>query len=160
MLTMAWRNDERSLRWFKSAAPLQWESHLGWFTRYAQRDSPDCMFFAVTRSGVPVGQTSIYNFSTDGTRAEVGRFLSDPDLRGRGLFREALLLTLDIAFGVAGLREVFLEVFKDNERAIRLYRSVGFEQTGADADGATIRMELTGAHYAAARGVELNEGQE
>lgn len=147
-LTMQWRNDERSLRWFMSDRPLEWLPHVAWFTRYMASDSRDCMFFAETNEGVPVGQSSVYNFSSDGRRAEVGRFLSDPDLRGRGFFREALLLTLDAAFGPLALDEVFLEVLADNARAIRLYESVGFESTHrTEGDRPVVAMVLPCAKY-------------
>lgn len=125
-LTLAWRNDDQSRRWFKSQEALQLESHVGWFTRYAASESPDCMFFAETLEGEPVGQSSIYNFDQGVPRAEVGRFISDPKLRGKGLFRETLLLTLFVGFDVLGLEDLHLEVIETNERAIRLYESVGF----------------------------------
>ena len=151
-LTMQWRNDERSLRWFKDAAPLQWESHLAWFRRQGPRTSRDRMFMAWTSDGVPVGQSSIYNFDMGGNRAEVGRFLSDPELRGRGLFREALLQTLDMAFNEMGLDEVHLEVISGNTRAIRLYESVGFTVIGTAAaikdDGLTAMHLARGDHRA------------
>ncbi|HEY1036868.1 MAG TPA: GNAT family N-acetyltransferase [Pseudoxanthomonas sp.] len=129
--TLAWRNDERSRKWFKSQGLLQMDAHISWFRRYSESASPDCMFFAETHDGEAVGQTSVYYFDEANMRAEVGRFLSAPDLRGKGLFREALILTLDWTFENLGLHEVHLEVFEDNERAIRLYESVGFSRTGS-----------------------------
>jgi diamine N-acetyltransferase len=141
--TLAWRNDERSLRWFKSQEPLQFEAHEAWFQRYAAADTRDCMFFAETHDGMPVGQTSIYNFEPDSRRAELGRFLSAPDLRGRGLFREAMLLTLDWSFENLDLDELHLEVFATNERAIRLYRSAGFAESGASAGMLTMCISRT-----------------
>lgn len=148
-LTMRWRNDERSLRWFKNADPLGWDSHVSWFRRYQASDASDCMFFAETMDGVPVGQTSVYNFSMAGGRAEVGRFLSDPELRGRGLFREALILTLNAAFDRMGLNSVHLEVLANNDRAIRLYQSVGFENSMAEKEPGVINMELSSDRFSA-----------
>lgn len=145
--TLAWRNDERSRKWFKSQEILQAETHAAWFERYRATESPDCMFFAETYEGVPVGQTSIYNFDPALGTAEVGRFLSDPDLRGKGLFREALLLTLDWAFEELKLRSVHLEVFEHNVRAIKLYESICF-RANADADRGMLEMHLSREHFA------------
>jgi RimJ/RimL family protein N-acetyltransferase len=136
--TLAWRNDDRSLRWFKNATPLEFASHSAWFHRYLADDGAGCMFFVEELDGSPVGQSSVYNL--DGSRAEVGRFLSSPELRGRGLFREALILTLWAAFELAKLDEVHLEVIAGNERAIRLYESVGFVRQGI-SDG-LVQMSL------------------
>ena len=144
-LTLAWRNDDRSLQWFKSQELLQWGSHLRWFHAYAAGKSRDRMFFAETLDGTPVGQSSIYNFDSTGQSAEVGRFLSDPELRGQGLFRDALALTLVAAFDLMGLADVHLEVLENNERAMRLYRSAGFAQ-GTTSRG-VVRMNLQRADF-------------
>jgi len=136
--TLAWRNDDRSLRWFKNSTPLEFAPHCAWFHKYLADDGAGCMFFIEELDGSPVGQSSIYNL--EGVRAEVGRFLSSPELRGRGLFREALVLTLWAAFELAKLDEVHLEVIANNERAIRLYESVGFVSQG-ESDG-LVRMSL------------------
>ena len=141
-LTLKWRNDYRSLRWFKSGNRIEHGSHLAWYESYAKSDSKDVLYFAETLDGVPVGQTSIYNFSDNEAKAEVGRFVSDPEHRGKGLFREALVATLDIGFREAALTEMFLEVLESNERAINLYRSVGFADTSPPVDG-LLPMTLT-----------------
>jgi RimJ/RimL family protein N-acetyltransferase len=143
-LTLAWRNDQRSLRWFKNAVPLEPEPHRAWFRRYAEDGAAGCMFFVEDHAGQPVGQSSIYNLA--GSRAEVGRFLSSPELRGKGLFREALLLTLGAAFDIAGLDEVHLEVIATNERAIRLYESVGFVRDNG-GDEHLVAMRLDSARF-------------
>lgn len=52
-----------------------------------------------------------------------------PDLRGRNVGRQMLLLLLERA-REAGMKEAFLEVRPSNELAISLYQSVGFVQVG------------------------------
>lgn len=151
--TLAWRNAPESLRWFKTAQPLQWESHLAWYENYRAGTGDDCMYFVETLAGEGVGQSSIYNVDAAMRQAEVGRFLSDPAVRGRGLFREALLLTLEVAFREMALDKVYLEVRQDNERAIRLYESVGFHRSGA-ADPGLVRMEMDREAFTMVSGVE------
>jgi putative acetyltransferase len=50
--------------------------------------------------------------------------------QGRGFGRKLLAALLDIADNYLALVRVELEVFSDNERAIRLYESMGFEHEG------------------------------
>lgn len=50
-----------------------------------------------------------------------------PSFRGQGIGRRLLLACIDKA-GAKGITRIQLEVRADNERAIRLYRSVGFAQ--------------------------------
>ena len=71
----------------------------------------------------------------------------DPAYQGRGIGRRLLDDLLDFADGGV----VFLEVRTDNEAALGLYRSVGFDQIGlrkryyrvSGADAYTMRREAT-----------------
>ena len=99
------------------------------------------MFFFVSRdSHMPIGQGGIYAIDPLTRRAEIGRFVSDPNLRGRGLFRDGLVLMLQFAGAYLGLGEVYLEVQSKNSRAIALYRSLGFLDTGCD--NSMLQMQL------------------
>ncbi len=49
---------------------------------------------------------------------------------GQGLMREALAAVIEYAFGVQALHRLEANVRPENERSLRLLRSLGFEQTG------------------------------
>jgi RimJ/RimL family protein N-acetyltransferase len=53
-----------------------------------------------------------------------------PDLTGRGLGEQFVLAGLDYARGLGTWHRVVLDVAAFNERAIRLYRRLGFTETG------------------------------
>jgi [ribosomal protein S18]-alanine N-acetyltransferase len=53
-----------------------------------------------------------------------------PDLTGRGLGEQFVLAGLEFARPIYGQRRVVLDVAAFNERAIRLYRRLGFTETG------------------------------
>ncbi len=80
-----------------------------------------------------------------GAEAEVHTLGVEPGHRGRGIGRALLHELLD----AAGRARVFLEVRTDNEPAIALYRSAGFEVVGirpryyrpSGADAFTMRRE-------------------
>ncbi len=56
--------------------------------------------------------------------------IGEKDAWGRGYGTEATRLVAEEAFDSMGLREIRLEVFNHNVRAIAAYRKVGFEVTG------------------------------
>lgn len=56
--------------------------------------------------------------------------LLGPDGRGRGLAREATLLTLDYGFHITNLRAVWLKVLEHNTAGIRAYERAGFKPVG------------------------------
>jgi RimJ/RimL family protein N-acetyltransferase len=91
----------------------------------------------------PVGQVSLYNIDWDAKRAEYGRLMiGDQDSTGRGFARLATEVLLDLAFKKLGLEEVYLEVFANNDRAIRIYEAAGFSIM--EGNGNTIRMHILG----------------
>ncbi len=64
----------------------------------------------------------------DGKR--VGEILLAPEARGRGLATEATRLTLDYAFHLTALAQVWLKVLEPNAAAIRAYERAGFQPAG------------------------------
>jgi len=87
-------------------------------------------FLAVTQADTVVGWCDIVRNSLEGFR-HVGRLGMGllPDYRGRGLGRELVVRALEGAWQ-AGIERVELEVFASNERAIALYRTLGFLTEG------------------------------
>jgi len=68
---------------------------------------------------------------SDGSRqAELAIVIPDPENRGRGYGRQAMTILLDFGFGTVNLHKIHLKVFTRNERAIALYRSLGFVEEG------------------------------
>jgi diamine N-acetyltransferase len=54
--------------------------------------------------------------------------------RGRGHGREALRLAVEMAFGELGAHRVWLDAVPHNERALRVYRGLGFVHEGVLRD--------------------------
>ena len=64
-----------------------------------------------------------------GDQAEILTVVTDPSLRGRGIGRSLVKGALARA-ARDGIQILFLEVAEDNQAAIALYRSAGFEPFG------------------------------
>ncbi|MCO5175825.1 MAG: GNAT family N-acetyltransferase [Thermomicrobiales bacterium] len=80
--------------------------------------------------GEPVGALGLELYTR--RRAHVGSIgmAVRLDLHGQGIGRQLLAAAVDLADNWYNLRRIELEVYADNERAIRLYRSFGFEIEG------------------------------
>lgn len=139
-MTLGWRNQDHIRRWFFSPEAITPEQHLAWFERYQERD--DDLVFIIEETGTlsrPVGQASIYDIDWDAGRAEFGRLMiGDAEARGLGLARLATSRLVAEAHGPWDLREVYLECYAGNERAIAVYKACGFEELGHD--GPVLRM--------------------
>lgn len=117
-----------------------------------------CWGIALPDTGVLVGKISLYLFSRQNRRAEVG-YILDRRHWGRGLMSEALAAVLDYAFGELALRRVEADVDPDHAASLALLDRVGFEREGLFRDRwwvhgqwrDSVMLGLLAADYAAAR---------
>ena len=86
-------------------------------------------FVLTNERGSALGLFDVFNAQPVHQRAEVA-VLVDPALRKRGVAKEGLRLVEHWAFGRAGLRSLYAEVFTDNTAALRLFASSGYEASG------------------------------
>jgi putative acetyltransferase len=91
---------------------------------------PDDHTFVAVVDGQLVGMAGLHVGT--GKLRHTGSFgiMVHDQFQGRGIGRELLEMLLHLADNFLGLTRVELEVFPDNDRAIRLYESCGFEHEG------------------------------
>lgn len=86
-------------------------------------DSPGDGTVVVEVGGSPVGTLRARK---DASEASIYGFVIDPSWRGRGIGRAALRHACE-QLRATGVRRIGLEVDLENDRALTLYTSVGFE---------------------------------
>lgn len=134
------RNHPDIRKWFRSKDEITETQQKRWFEKYLN-DPRDVMFAIFRESDEFIGANAIYNIDGNGL-AEYGRILIDPELRGKGFGYKATCAAIQIARDQMNLRQLVLEVYADNERAISLYRKCGFIETGLVSDTCGIPMKL------------------
>ncbi len=101
--------------------------------------------FSIERTdGKHLGTVMLYNFSQHGDAAELGITLGDDENRGQGLGRDAVAIFLRWVWNNRAIRMIYLNALEWNERAIRCFRSSGFDEVARVLrDGqAFTRMEV------------------
>lgn len=78
----------------------------------------------------PVGLCGLDAINVEDGTAEFSIVIGDRSFQGRGLGTEAARLTLEYAFDVLGLHNVWLQVSANNPAAIRAYEKAGFRHIG------------------------------
>jgi len=58
--------------------------------------------------------------------AKLGIYIAEPEYRGRGIGEKTIRHLINAAFKDLGLSRVYLNVRKNNERAINCYKKCGF----------------------------------
>ena len=85
--------------------------------------------FAVYADGAAVGFIMLGYFE-ERDQYTLWKFMIDKRFQGMGFGKEALRLGINYLKDVHGAKEVYTGVVPENETAKRLYRSVGFRETG------------------------------
>ncbi|KAB8141821.1 GNAT family N-acetyltransferase [Chloroflexia bacterium SDU3-3] len=81
-------------------------------------------------AGTVIGSCTLHHSQRRDGSTQLGIGIYHPQYVGQGYGREAIGLLLDWAFYDQGWRRVWLEAFALNERALRLYRRLGFVEEG------------------------------
>jgi len=80
--------------------------------------------------GHPIGYVKAFRVDRFSRHAWIGLSLFDERDTGHGHGRRIVTQVCDYLRDFVGLRKVSLEVLASNERAVSLYRSLGFEEEG------------------------------
>jgi len=109
--------------WIATEPPVDVAGRTRRLLAAIRADGPDSLLLLLDEGRI-VGCAGLHSTEVDGVAALGMAVL--PDSRGRGGGR-ALLNALVEHAAEAGVERLELEVFRDNERAIALYRSAGFD---------------------------------
>ena len=77
-----------------------------------------------------LGNCGIHTINSISQCAEIGIFIGEEANRNQGYGQEALELLLRYAFDYLNLHNIMLKVFAFNERAIKCYKKIGFQEIG------------------------------
>lgn len=127
---VTWRNHPDSRKWFFSQEIITLEGQKQWFKKTCEK-SDERFFIIQNKDSDPVGTVSIYHIETAQRSAEYGRMLIAPEHRGMGYARDATIAVLKYAFEELPVDRVSLEVMVQNEKAVKLYGSIGFSEMGS-----------------------------
>ena len=126
-----WRNEPEVTRWGYSNHVISEEEHSAWFD--AMLVDASKVYWKIVVDGVAVGAIFLTSISDQERSCEWGMYLADNDVRGKGVAQAACALSFRHAFSDLAMKVVKCEAFEQNEAAIGLYESVGYERTGVQA---------------------------
>lgn len=103
-----------------------------WIRNYEDREGKEEYYFIVeSKDGTPYGTVRLYNI--DKNKCTWGSFILDP-ARPEGTSSDVMKLSINFAFEKLDLKEVELEVNKNNTKAVHIYKKFGFKNVKEDGD--------------------------
>jgi UDP-4-amino-4,6-dideoxy-N-acetyl-beta-L-altrosamine N-acetyltransferase len=108
------------------------EEHNVWFD--AMLADASKAYWKIVADGIAVGSVFLTDVSSQGSSCEWGMYLADVNARGKGVAQAACALSFRHAFNELAVDVVTCEAVAQNENAIGLYESVGYERTGLQND--------------------------
>ncbi|MBE5681292.1 GNAT family N-acetyltransferase [Pantoea agglomerans] len=110
---------------------LPFPSVATWEKKIARMDAEGFIAFVAEIEGVLAGELTLFVDNKPRTRHCISFGLGvHPDYAGRGVGERLIRTALDYSRNWLGITRMELEVFHDNERALRLYERLGFEREG------------------------------
>ncbi len=127
-LMLEWMHDEESLQYFRFDTVHMTEEKAAAFIENSQTE--ENRHYAVAGDADEyLGTISLKQIDRDSGSAEYAVVLRKC-ARGNGTAADAADALMRLAFGELGLNRIYLNVYRDNARAIRFYEKLGFVRFG------------------------------
>ena len=123
-----WRNHPEMRKYLFSHMPVSEIQQAGWYERSAS-DTRNQILMVDDPTGQTVGYVQLSRIDYKNRSVEIGGHLS-PEAQGQGYGRDAFHTLMRFAFRQMNMHRVSLEVFDFNDRAIALYKKLGFHEEG------------------------------
>jgi RimJ/RimL family protein N-acetyltransferase len=138
-----WINERDTVIFGGPYRPVSLAQHRQWFDSVC--NASDRAFFMIydANERVPVGSCQLHSIHPVHRSAELQIRIGEKSKRNSGYGTEAVRLLLGFAFSDLNLHRVYLHVLSGNERALSLYRKLGFVEEGVLRQAAFIDGKYT-----------------
>jgi RimJ/RimL family protein N-acetyltransferase len=137
-----WINDPEINVWLASGhIPLTANQEKEHLERIDRSDTDEILEIHETDTDELIGLTGLHRIDMVTRDAVMGVAITK-EHQGRGLGKDAVVTLLRLAFDRLGLHRVELACFSGNDRALGLYRSLGFNEIGRRRHSVYLRGEF------------------
>lgn len=128
-----WLNDPEVRRGLNVVFPLSSAEEEAWFEGVLDRPEAERPFAIDALEGerwVHIGGCGLFDLQQRDRRAELGIMIGDKSRWDQGYGTDSMQVLLRHGFETLNLHRIKLRVFEFNERAIKVYRRLGFVEEG------------------------------
>jgi len=105
-----------------------------WLESHRQRNDEIIWAIATQKDNICIGHVGLYQIDYRVRKADFGILIGDTNQQGKGIGKAVSSVILNYGFQQLNLHKVSLSVLATNERAIKLYHSIGFQKEGIMRD--------------------------
>ncbi len=138
-----WRNSAEVKKYFQIDY-IDVDTHKNWLKEINKKNS-SVRAFIINFEGNNIGLIYLHKIDKEKKKADIGIYIYNTELRGRGIGSSCIEFLKDYAFNTLYLNTLYLEVLKDNMRAINLYEKYGFKQVSLRDNVYIYKTEKAGA---------------
>jgi RimJ/RimL family protein N-acetyltransferase len=146
-----WRMDRDVAELASIAVPLSHAQIEKRLQRVAESAGEDNYGFVICllADERPIGEAMLFDLDRLNGNAELGIFIGEKDLWGKGYGTDAVNALVDFGFGTLRLERIWLNVWTENARARRAYEKAGFVHEGTLRHDRYERGQYTDGHVMA-----------
>lgn len=119
-----WRNQDYIRKRMQFQKVLSSEDQLAWFSAL---DAERNLYWVIRSNGYPIGLVHIKDMDEQLSSGEAGVFVGEPNFLDSAQPMLAILVMMEIAFYVIGLRELNAKIHHENHKAVRFNKDLGYK---------------------------------
>ena len=126
-----WRNDENTFKYLGGGfMPLSIDYHAKLLESMMDTTGSNKRFIICDKKDAPVGMVGLYDINWIHRTCEIGVYLGDKNAQGKGYGKEACQLLEHFASNYLNIRKIKVCVVSNNEMAISMWKSLGYQKIG------------------------------
>ncbi|HEY69756.1 MAG TPA: GNAT family N-acetyltransferase [Anaerolineae bacterium] len=128
-----WFNDPEVTHHLMRFLPMSMQAEKDWYEKLQEQPEESRPLALDAREGdqwIHIGSCGLHDIDWRSRKAELGIAIGDKRYWDRGYGSDAVQTLLRHGFETLNFHRVYLYVFEDNERAIKVYLSQGFQEEG------------------------------
>lgn len=140
-LMFEWINNRDLVIFNAPYQPVHFAKHQSWFDVIQERKDMVIFGIRLIASDTLIGSCQLHSIHPINRSAELQIRLGELDKLEQGYGTQALTLLVQFGFDDLNLQRIYLHVFRTNERAIHVYKKLGFVQEGLLRQSAYVNGE-------------------
>lgn len=143
-----WRNDTKISKFMEYREIITSEMQLNW---YHKIDNDKNYFFIIEIDNKEIGLINIRDINSETKEGEAGIYIYDDEYLNSTISFQAAFCMYDFGFEELRLENIIAHILKDNKRAIKYNKMIGFQKADNQDNITNQKYILTAQNYYSSR---------